>query len=276
MSKITDIIRDIEQQQLGATNRRVLLVEGVDDVHAVESFLNKTFPSWARDWVVESAGKKGHVLEVIKQKADWIGIVDSDEWTQQVIIQKQLENDNLWVLPRYCIENYLLIPEELWAAFPPNQKAKVDGGLEKLKQRMTDDLDKWVCHGVLWTVINPLWEGLRSLGFKEALLDLEISGNDQQIKQKLVEWHDYLEPDSLYQTYQNKLAKVQSLASDEKLKHWVHGKKFYGIKVNQVLNDLLGQIPANDRKKAIFRTCEVPRDFEPLWKKMGLTGVNNK
>jgi len=276
MSKITDIIRNIEQQYIGVTHRRVLLVEGVDDVHAIEAFLNKAFPDWSRDWVVESAGKKGHVLEVIKQKADWIGVVDSDEWTQNLITKKQQENDNLWVLPRYCIENYLLISEELWAAFPIKQQEKVLGGLETLEQRLTDDLDKWVRHGVLWTVINPLWEGLRSLGFKEALLDPDIAEDEQQIQAKLSEWHTYLEPAKLYQTYQSKLVEVQSLSNEQKLKHWVHGKKFYSIKVNQVLNDLLGQIPANDRKKAIFRTCQVPQDFDPLWEKMRLVVADSQ
>lgn len=270
MSKIQGIIDNIERKNIGALSLRVLIVEGTDDVHAIESFLNKKFPNWTREWVVTAAGSKINVMQVLARKSDWLGVVDPDEWSEDIIEQKQNELKNLWVLPRYCLENYLILPNELWDAFPINQKNKVKGGLTDLDARITSNLDKWVCHGVLWSVVNPLREGLKVLGFKDALLDPDIAGNNDLIREKLEEWHNYLNPERLFSDYQEQLDKVQKLSINKQLRHWVHGKKFYPQVVNQLLNDLLGQKSSDDRKKAIFRTCQVPADLEPLWEKMGL------
>ena len=276
MSKIQDLINKIEQEKIGGAQRRVLIVEGVDDVHALESFLTKWSPNWSQDWVVADAGKKAHVLDVLTKRPEWCGVVDPDEWTEVVIEQQVQEHPSLWMLPRYCLENYLCDPQELWRAFPPKQQQKIEGGIDDLTNKVTTDLDKWVCHGVLWSVINPLWEGLRSRGFKEALLNPDIAQDNQQIQETLTSWHHYLEPDDLFRSYQEKLADVQQLSTEQKLKRWVHGKQFYKAVVNVVLNDLLGVKAADVRKKAIFRTSPVPEDLKPLWEKMGLVpeGVN--
>lgn len=270
MSRIQTIVDRIENEHIGALSRRALIVEGTDDVHAIESFLTKKFSNWTRDWVVVEAGKKEHVIDVLKQKPNWCGVIDPDEWTEEIVEQKQKEITNLWVLPRYCLENYLVLPTELWNAFPKKQQDKVAGGRNDLETRITADLDKWVCHGVLWSVVNPLWEGLRSHGFKEDLLDPEIAQDDNKIQDTLTRWHDYLEPIALFQRYQNKLAEVQTLSQEQKLQRWVHGKIFYQSIVNVVLNELLGTKAADYRKKAIFRTCQVPDDLDSLWEKMEL------
>lgn len=269
MASIQRLISDIEEQKIGASTRRVLVVEGSNDVHAIEIFLTKKFSNWETDWVVAEAGNKTRVIEVLQQRPDWCGVVDPDEWTQEVIEQRQAVTPNLWVLPRYCLENYLNVPEELWQALPPKQQQKVTAGLVGLEIRITADLEKWICHGVLWSIVNPLWEGLRSRGFKEALLDPDIALDNQKIQDTLMDWHDYLEPNELFQRYQAKLAEVQLLSTEQKLQRWVHGKEFYKSVVNIVLNDLLGTKAADDRKKSIFRTSQVPDDFDPLWLKMG-------
>lgn len=270
MSKTESIINRIKEQDIGISRRRALVVEGDDDVHAIESYLNRHNSSWVNGWVVVPAGSKGNVLKMLEQEDGWLGVVDPDEWTAEIISQQQKIHANLWILPRYCIENYLIVPDELWSALPPKQQAKVVGGAALLQQRIITDLERWVCHGVLWSVVNPLWEGLRSLGFKEALLDPEIAQDNQKIKATLADWHHYLEPDDLFQTYQNRLKEVQSLPEAEKLKRWVHGKKFYAQVVNGLLNNLLGVKPAINRQKSIFRSSPVPHDFESLWVKMDL------
>ena len=165
------------------------------DINAFKSFLTRAHPDWENHWVVAEARKKSEVLAITKKEHNWIGVVDRDEWSQQKIHDIQSEINNLWVLPRYCIENYLIVPEELWLALPTKQQAKITGGVEALNQAIKADLVRWRCHGVLWAVINPLWEGLRTIGFKEALLDPDIATNDEEIKQKLMEWHIFLEPE---------------------------------------------------------------------------------
>ncbi|MBS3964852.1 MAG: DUF4435 domain-containing protein [Methylomonas sp.] len=270
MSKTDDRIKDIREQQIGNSAKRALIVEGADDVDAFQSFLGKAHPGWEQKWVIAEGGKKTEVLAIIRKEPNWIGVVDRDEWSAPKIAELETELTNLWFLPRYCIENYLLVPEELWGALPENQQNKIAGGLVELTQSITNDLARWRCHGVLWSVINPMWEGLRSLGFKEALLDPAIATNEAEIKAKLQEWHDYLEPDPIWQSYQDALAQAVQLPVDEQLKRLIHGKYFYEQVVNPLLNQLLGQKSATDRQKAIFRTLPVPDDLGPLWQKMGL------
>jgi hypothetical protein len=266
-------IREIEEQKIGVSGRQVLLVEGGDDVLAFKQLLTKAALGWEKDWVVESAGGKKQVLEILAQKLDWIGVVDRDEWSDGVITNKLQELSNLWVLPRFCIENYLIVPEELWRAFPPTQQQKVSGEYSTLESALLENIEQWVAHGVLWSVINPLWEGLRTKGFKEELLDLEVALDQQRIEEKLKEWHQYLDPDQLLQQFNDRLEEVRQLTVEAHLKQWIHGKKFYERIVHPNLNRLLGQKAKTDRKRAIWRTMEVPADLSPLWKKMGV-GVN--
>ncbi len=270
MSKTDDRIQEIRQQYICNAQKRALIVEGVDDINAFKSFLTRAHPDWENHWVVAEARKKSEVLAITKKEHNWIGVVDRDEWSQQKIHDIQSEINNLWVLPRYCIENYLIVPEELWLALPTKQQAKITGGVEALNQAIKADLVRWRCHGALWAVINPLWEGLRSLGFKEALLDPDIAANDEEIKQKLMEWHIFLEPEQIWQQYQQALTAVSDQSENDQFKHCFHGKLFYERVVNPLLNDLLGQKSANHRQQSIFSTLPVPDDLTPLWQKMGL------
>ena len=271
MSKVQQRIRTIEEEKVGASSKRVLLVEGVDDVYAITAFLNKRYREWEKYWVLSEAGNKSMVLQMLSECPNWLGIVDRDEWRQEVIKRQQCEQPNLWVLPRFCIENYLIVPNELWSALPFKQQEKIAGGITVLETKLLNNLEQWVAHGVLWSVINPLWEGLRSKGFKEALLAPDVALNEEKIKATLQEWHDYLEPEKLWDIFQTRHVEVKKLSTEEQLKRWVHGKHFYARVVNPALNNLLGIKSADDRKKAIFSTCSVSDDLDGLWKKMRLT-----
>lgn len=271
MSKTDDRIQEIRNKDMGNIKKRALIVEGTDDSHAFKSFLNKVYPDWETIWVVAEAGNKTEVLAIVKKEADWIGIIDRDEWTQQEIENCENQINNLWILPRYCIESYLIVPDELWNALPPKQQAKIAGGKEALNQTIKTDLERWRRHGVLWSVINPLWKGLRSLGFNNDLLTPEIAGDDQTIKQKLKEWHGFLEPVQIWQQYQEALAHVAGQSENEQFKHCFHGKLFYEQVVHPLLNNQLGQKSASKHQQDIFRRLPVPDDLTSLWQKMGFT-----
>ena len=90
MSKLDDLQNKIKQQSIGATGRRVLLVEGPDDEQAFRAWLGKVSVSWENQWVIAIAEKKSNVLGLLEREANWIGVVDQDEWTADVIEQKQL------------------------------------------------------------------------------------------------------------------------------------------------------------------------------------------
>ena len=265
-------IRQIEEQLIGQTGRRVLLVEGPDDVDAFSIWLSNAFEAaWENQWVVAHAGKKTQVLDILELKPEWLGVVDRDEWSAEGIAEREQKYSNLCVLPRYCIENYLCVPQELWQALPPIQQQKMPGGYGFFEEMLISDLERWVKHGALWAVVNPLWEGLRALGFKETLLDPDIVEDDQSVRQKLAEWHEFLAPDTIYRAYQQKLGSALALEVSDQLRLCVHGKKFYDTVVNSVLNDLLGQKKSSERQTAILRHMPVPEDLQPLWQKMELT-----
>jgi hypothetical protein len=267
---ISNKIRDIKEQLIAGSEKNILIVEGSDDVVAFRLFLDKISNQWENHWVVTDAGSKDNVLEILQCEPGWIGVVDRDDWKDNVIVHKQQELPNLWVLPRFCLENYLILPDELWLALPEVQQGKVNGGKAELKDKILDDINKWIRHGVLWSVINPLWHGVRSLGFNQALLNPDISFDDEAIKSLLIEWHDYLEPEDIYQKFINKYHEVSELPESEQFKKWIHGKAFYQTVVNNILNELLGQKSSKQRKISILRTLPAPDDLIPLWQKMGI------
>ncbi len=270
MSVASNRIQEIYETNVGASGKRVLIVEGMDDVSGFSLFLDKVSVNWEDNWVIAGAGNKKMVLNILKKEADWIGIVDRDEWTSVIIEQKQQELPNLWVLPRFCLENYLIYPEELWQALPEIQQNKIVGSMDELHQKLVQNFDKWLRHGVLWSVINPLWVGLRSLGFKEALLNPNISLDGNQIQDKLDEWHNYLDPNRIYQQFIDRLDVVNQLPESDHFKRYIHGKEFYKQVVDSTLNDLLGQKSSSERKISILRELPLPDDLMPLWQKMGL------
>lgn len=271
MSKLDTLHDKIKQQHVGATGKKVLLVEGPDDELAFRSWLGKLDVNWENRWVVASAGNKSDVLDLLALEPDWVGVVDRDEWTAQIIAQKQRDIPNLWALPRFCLENYLCDPEELWVMLPPLQQQKIQGGLQALSAAITGPLPLWCQHGALWHVVNPLWEGLRALGFKERLLDIQQAGNDQAIRQTLNDWHQFLEPTAIWTDYQARLAEVTGWPVVQKLQSGVHGKQFFPEVVNQALGRLLRQqAKANVRQKDLLQNSSPPADLQPLWQLMGL------
>ncbi|MBJ4539380.1 DUF4435 domain-containing protein, partial [Salmonella enterica subsp. enterica serovar Mbandaka] len=122
MASVKQIIRDIKEQKVATTGRRVLLVEGTDDVTAFQNFLSRKFAAWEQDWILAPAGSKKNVLEALALEANWLGVVDRDAWTDVQIAEKRRNLANLLVLPRFCIESYLIAPEELWLVFQPKHQ----------------------------------------------------------------------------------------------------------------------------------------------------------
>lgn len=267
---ITKQIKEIKEEQIGATSKNVLLVEGADDKVAYELFFKKCNSAWETRYVITIAGGKKNVLEILERERTWFGIVDRDEWSDDMLIQMQYQYPNLWIMPRFCLENYLIVPEELWSAFPRKQQSKIPQGISGFSEQLLNDLDRWVAHGVLWSEINPLWEGLRALGFKEDLLSPEVALDEKRILEKLNEWHAFLHPEQIMERFKTKLESVQALTQNEQLKRWVHGKSFYSAVVNPALNGLLGQQAENKRRSSILRSLPFPDDLLELWEKLGL------
>jgi hypothetical protein len=265
-------LQKIRETEIGNTGKKVLLVEGEDDVNAYRTLLTRQFPRWEDKWIVTHANGKQKVIDILKASNEptWLGLIDHDEWKEERILQEQEALPNLLILPRFCLENYLICPDELWEALPANQQAKIPEGLSQLKTQILKDKNQWVRHGVLWSIINPLWDGIVELGFKDALLDFDNAQDDQKIKDTLKRWHDFFEPEKILVLFQERLSEVMAKNEAEQLKRWIHGKKFYREHVHQTLNQFLGQEDAEARKTKIFKSCPLPNDLDFVYQRMRL------
>ncbi|MDM8521792.1 hypothetical protein QUF80_00310 [Desulfococcaceae bacterium HSG8] len=259
--------QEIIDQYIGGTGKRVFLVEGEDDKNAFSEMLEKKFGNeFENKWAVAPAGGKTLVLGILAKEPGWIGMVDRDEWAEDTINEKKAEYPNLNILPRFCLENYLIEPVEIWGALPEIQKNKIRGGFEQLRTEILTDREKWVRHGVLRTIINPLWDGLIARGFQGDLLDFDNAQDDNNIKNTLRKWHDFLNPDMLFQTFEEKSDMVRKKSVFEQISLWIDGKEFFTSHVHNVLNRLLGQKSEDERKKLLFRGRTLPDDLDFLWK----------
>ena len=256
----------IREKLIGYTDKKALLVEGDNDERLFRILLSRRFRhGWENRWVLAVAGGENNVIRILEVESNWVGIIDRDEWDEKVIAEKKSKFNNLFVLPRFCLESYAIDPDELWQALPAKMQGKVDGGHQGLKKEILKDKDQWLRHGVLWSVINPLWTGLRSLGFKEKLLNFDAAQNDDTIKETLKEWHGFLDPDTLFSRFKEKLEEAKQASPKEQITKWIHGKHFFRKKVHPILNRYLGQEKVETRLNKIFNNMNLPDDLEPLW-----------
>lgn len=272
---IIDRIQQIKTGSVGATGVRVLLVEGADDVAAFRIFLSHRpqAADWERQWHLEPAGNKRHVMAMLKHEPTWLGIVDRDELTPAECTAAALAQTNLVFLPRFCLESYLVDPQEIWPALGLIQQARVGGGLPELQQAILAQRPRWVRHAALWHTINPLWGALRDQGFKDSVLDPDQPLSDQDLLSILKAWHQTLDAQSILAEVQACEARLTAMDDTLLLTQWVYAKKFYPMVVHTALNGLLGQMSEKDRRLKLLRhmaQVAVPPDLAPLWQAMGL------
>ncbi len=270
MNSVADRIAEIRERQVGNTGKRALVLEGPDDVDAFRIFLSRQFPAWEMTWILAEAGSKKRVQDILKAEPDWFGLVDRDEWTQDEVTRSLEAATNLMVLPRFCLESYLIDPDELWEAFPEKQRLKLPGGVAALRGALFAAKVNWVRHAALWHEINPLWGKLRALGFKEGVLDSTKVPDDAALLAALKAWHDFLDAQRIFTSFQARQAELLALDDSTLCARWLYAKAFYPQVVHRELDKLLGQKPARERRLAILKTRPLPDDLIPVWQRLGL------
>lgn len=263
-------IAEIKTQLIGNRGTRALIVEGTGDLDALSQFLGKRFPGWESQWVIAEAGGKRQVLKIIASESSWLGVVDRDDWTADERANHEKRNPNLFVLPRFCLESYLIDPRELWAAFPEKQRAKISGGVHDITATLATSMSDWTRHAALWHVITPLWRKLRQLGFTDGVLDTHAIPDDQKLMGFLENWAGVLDVKNTLKDFNELLALLQTKPPTELFSQWIYAKRFYPEVVHLALDKLLGAKSAKERRQAIFRTLPVPADLDGLWRKMEL------
>lgn len=270
VSKAQEKVNRIRDEKIGATNKRVLLVEGSDDVSAFSQLLGRRFPGWQINWELVAAGNKRQALEMASLAPDWLALVDCDEWSASEIAVHQAAHRNLLILPRFCLESYLVDPAELWLALPPQQQQKITNGADGLATEILQNLDDWKRHAALWHVINPLWAGLRALGFKDALLKTQAIPNDRQLTQTLQEWSNFVDVDRILADVQTAITRMSAEPLPDFLQRSLYAKEFYPQVVHPVLDHLLGQKTMGERRIGLFKTLVIPGDLDFVWQRMRL------
>jgi hypothetical protein len=209
------------------------------------------------------------VLEALPLAPDWLGIVDRDAWTDDIIAVKQREHPNLLVLPRFCIESYLVVPEELWEAFREIHRQRVEGGLPVFVQQIHSLLPVWRNHAAVWSIIHPLWEQLRIAGFNDAFHRIDAAQNEAEIENLLRQWNQHLDPEVLLTRIRIRKAEIAALAPSAQLAQCVHGKMYFEQVIDPLLTQLLGQRGRQQRQKDLLQTLPVPDDLTFIWNRMG-------
>lgn len=276
--------RDSIKTRVGAIPRRVLVVEGEDDQKFFEHLLTQRAPgAWEQDWVVGPSEGKGRLFEILEQETDWFGIIDRDECREDEIAERQADfPGRLFVLPRYCMESYFLVPHELWGMLSAARRNHVQGGEPAFAAALGTGLQDWIRHGALWHAVNPLWSELMEKEFNDGLLSLEAARRpDPEIRETIVEWHEVLNPDTVMPRFTANLVAAQAAPPHEQLTRWIHGKHCFRSHVAPRIAALTGlhqawvpnEEPSNEAIKILAglqQGMPFPADLTPIWQAIGL------
>lgn len=271
MSKIEDKIKRFRTEQNCAAGRRILVVEGSDDVKAFQALLDRKNAGWARSWAVVDAGNKKQALEIAEREAEWLILVDRDEWSPDQLSVHQGKHQNICVLPRFCLESYLVDYNELWQALGAFQQEKIPNGKEGLAKQLQAKLSDWKSHAARWQVINPLWSSLRALGFKENILRTEDFPDQTELAATLAHWNRLIDDKKILADIEVAMQIINQQPEAVFLHHSLYAKSFFPQVVVRGLCKLLGQQRSEaELRKDFFTSIPLPGDLEPLWQRMGV------
>ncbi len=256
----------IEQE---AGGKPVVLLEGQDDEVMLGHFLSQHSSGWERRLHLAAAGSKRRVVRgVTVHRPDWLGIIDCDEWSPADVEDACAQSDRLLILPRFCLESYFCVPEELWEALPEVQRQRVGDAIEKLADPIWEALSDWVAHGAMWRVLHDRWQDLRF----PAELENQPVTDEARIRDILQTWHDGLKPDVILDAYRNALQSARSdLTAERQLKSYVHAKKFFNQIVVQQLDQLFSGRGRGDwlqkfRDGGIQPPPDLSALFDEMWR----------
>ncbi len=255
-------LREIENE---AGEKPVLLVEGNTDRRILAYFLEQVFATWNVHLVMLSAKGKSQVIQAISDDHPaWVGIVDQDEWDPQQINDK-ITNPRVKVLPRFCLENFFCVPDELWGAMPDRLKTTQPQAFPQLKKIILDSLSDWVAHGAMWRIIRNRRAGLLYDSGFPAKLDRAPVTDIDEIKAILKEWQVQLDPDQVISEYQTELTQVNhTLKPERQLREYIHGKKYYRQVIVPALNSIFQPTDADawlERFTSSTEGLKVPPDL---------------
>lgn len=244
----------LQISQAGGGTKKVLVVEGSGDTGFLTLMLDK--PPF-RDlgilerYVIVDAGGKDSVFKILGAHPEYSGMVDRDAWSEEECERKKAAVPNLFVLPRFCIENYIVCPEELKKALPDLK------GLDKIEA----EIPTGIRHGCLWRAAQPLYDELMGSGFNNALLKYPPL-DEQGMEEQVGKWQRILSVSHIQARMAEALALSKKENPDALLRTFVHGKVFYKGVVEKAAAELFPDSTGERLKVQLYKHIAVPDDLK--------------
>ncbi len=247
---------DLVLREAAATpNKRVLLVEGTGDISFLTLMLDKAplrDENIFADWVIAQAGGKDAVLRLLKERPDLSAMVDRDAWDDAECRKKERMYPNLHILPRFCIENYLICPDELAKAVP---------GFAEFESLIAGEIPRAVRHACLWRAAQPLYEELLQAGFNRALLHYPPP-DEKGMNALLASWQHLLSPENVRARMEEHFQGIKDAPAQTLLRRFVHGKVFWRGCVEGLAARFFPGRKSDELRREVFRRLPLPKDLE--------------
>ena len=241
-----------------APGKKVLVVEGPGDTAFLTLMLDKPpfreANVFAR-FVILEAGGKDAALKMLDMRPDYSAMVDRDAWTSQECEKKQRAYPSLHILPRFCIENFLICPEELAAAFP-----SFDLDAEAIRR----EIPSAIRHGCLWRAAQPLYDRLMQSGFNRALLRYPPP-KERELEKLLRSWQALLSPEAVQAACNAAFEEAKGESEDELIRTFVHGKIFWKNVVEPRLSSRFPGRSSEELKRLALRRLRLAPDLKSFF-----------
>lgn len=242
------------QEAAATPGKTVVVVEGAGDIAFLTQMLDKP-PFRERNlftrFVLMEAGGKDAALTILEAFPDFRAMVDRDAWPEAVCEKRQRDTPGLHILPRFCIENYLICPGELAAALPGFEEADA----------IQAEIPNAIRHGCLWRAAQPLYEQLMGLGFNKALLTFPPP-DEKRMEELVSSWQALLSAESIRQAMDEALAGVAQREPLDLLRTFCHGKIFFKSVVAPRLKERFPGENTEGLKRKLYRRLPLPEDLQ--------------
>lgn len=242
----------------GGGSKKVLVVEGAYDTAFLTLMLDKP-PFRSKNllakYVIIDAGGKDAVFKALAAHKEYLGLVDRDAWTDKECERKKRQVPSLFILPRFCIENFIICPDELRQAFPePDGFKDID-----------DAIQTGIRHGCLWRAAQPLYDQLMQSGFNKQLLAFPPP-DDEGIAELVARWQGILSESNITGRMEAELKACGDADEGTLLRTFVHGKAFWKGVVEEKIAARFPDVSGERLKIEVFKKMAVPKDLEAfLW-----------
>ena len=248
-------------------NKFFLFVEGKTDVEFLTIMMDKApfedtniFLHWE---IIQCGGKDGVLKRLQGNNPRYFGLVDRDAWDEKEMSAMLALYPNLFILPRFCIENYIISPDELLNAFP---------SLLPYYDQMKSQVPTGIRHGCLWRAATPLRQDLIKAGFIQALLKYPPV-NDEELSKLIHRWQSVLSVEGVKSRASIFYKEIETLPQEEALHIFVHGKIFWKNVVEKNAEKIFPTFKREQLRKKILREIPLPKDLEEFLRKIFFSTV---